>query len=168
MTRTRLFHNNTVRTIAPEYEWVPSADGTRLLIVAERDGDTVSPERGVYLVDLAKKVTRDEVRARVKANLDAERRCAPRAQKMFPPIAAAVQQVVGEASVARVYGYEKTLFDFDSKHISQPGNKQAADVPLRHVQVVRLRAGVPVVRVRARNGARRDRPPTSSRRSRAP
>src|SRR6185369_13359068 len=25
--RTRLFHNNTVRTIAPEYAWVPSADG---------------------------------------------------------------------------------------------------------------------------------------------
>ena len=23
MTRTRLFHNNTVRTIAPEYEWAP-------------------------------------------------------------------------------------------------------------------------------------------------
>ena len=126
MTRTRLFHNNTVRTIAPEYEWVANADGTKLLIVSERNGDTVSPERGVYLVDLSKKVTREEVRARVKANLDAEQALRARGQKMFAPIAAAVKQVVGEASVARVYGYEKTLFDFDSKYVSQPGNKQAA------------------------------------------
>ena len=51
-SRTRLFHNNTVRTIAPEYLWKPSPDGSKVLIVAERDGDTVSPERGVYLVDL--------------------------------------------------------------------------------------------------------------------
>src|SRR5690606_18906518 len=53
--RTRLFHNNTVRTVAPEYEWVLSPDGTRVLIVAERDGDTVSPERGVYLMDLTRR-----------------------------------------------------------------------------------------------------------------
>jgi hypothetical protein len=39
----RLFHNNTVRTIAPEYEWVANRDGNKVLIVAERDGDTVSP-----------------------------------------------------------------------------------------------------------------------------
>ena len=50
--RTRLFHNNTVRTIAPEYQWAVSPDGTKILIGAERDGNTVSPERGVYLVDL--------------------------------------------------------------------------------------------------------------------
>ena len=36
MTRTRLFHNNTVRTIAPEYAWVPSHDGSRVLIVLPR------------------------------------------------------------------------------------------------------------------------------------
>src|SRR6185503_4978483 len=40
-SRKRLFHNNTVRTIAPEYAWIPSPDGTRILIVSERDGDTV-------------------------------------------------------------------------------------------------------------------------------
>ena len=26
----------------------------------------------------------------------------------------------------RIYGYEKTLFDFDSKFVTQPGNKLAA------------------------------------------
>ena len=66
MTRTRLFHNNSVRTIAPEYSWQPTPDGTRVLITAERDGDTVTPDRGVYLVDLTRKVTRDELRARVR------------------------------------------------------------------------------------------------------
>ena len=71
-TRTRLFHNNTIRTIAPEYAWVPSPDGRKVLVVAERDGDTVSPERGVYLVDTTRRVSRDELRARLKANLTAE------------------------------------------------------------------------------------------------
>ncbi len=55
----RLFHNNTLRTFCPEYDWAVSADGRRVLISAERDGDTISPERGVYLVDLDRKVTRD-------------------------------------------------------------------------------------------------------------
>src|SRR5690606_35127502 len=27
--RTRLFHNNTIRTVAPEYQWVLSPDGSR-------------------------------------------------------------------------------------------------------------------------------------------
>jgi hypothetical protein len=34
--------------------------------------------------------------------------------------------VVSEASVGRIFGYEKTLFDFDSKHITRPGNKLAS------------------------------------------
>ena len=126
MKRTRLFHNNTVRTIAPEYEWVPSRDGKRVLIVSERDGNTVSPERGVYVVDLTTRVTRDELRARVKANLDSEQALVAKGRRLYAPIAEDVQRVVAGASVERVYGYEKTLFDFDSKYVTQPGNKLAA------------------------------------------
>ena len=126
LKRTRLFHNNTVRTIAPEYAWVGSPDGSRVLIVAERDGDTVSVERGVYLVDLTRRVTRDELRARLRGNLDAEQALRANGQRMFAPIAAAVRKVVADASVARVYSYEKALFDFDSKHISRPGNRLAS------------------------------------------
>ena len=124
--RTRLFHNNTVRTIAPEYSWTPSPDGTKLLIVAERDGNTVSPERGVYLMDLTRKVSREDVRARVAANLASERALRADAQSMYAPIASDVRGVVADASIARVYGYEKALFDFDSKHITQPGNRLAS------------------------------------------
>ena len=126
-TRTRLFHNNTVRTIAPEYVWAPSGDGTKLLVVAERDGDTVSPPRGVYLVDLSSRVTLDEVKARVAANLKAESALRDAGRRMFAPIAEAVKSVTSAASVSRVYAHEKALFDFDSKHISQPGNKRASE-----------------------------------------
>ena len=124
--RKRLFHNNTVRTIAPEYAWVPSPDGTRILISAERDGDTVSPERGVYFVDLSRPVRREELRARVESSLAAEEALVARGQRTFAPVATAVRTVLREASVSRVYGYEKALYDFDSKHITEPGNKLAS------------------------------------------
>ena len=52
-TKRGVFSNNTIRTIAPEYVWMPSADGLHLAIQAERDGDTVSVERGVYVTDLS-------------------------------------------------------------------------------------------------------------------
>jgi hypothetical protein len=65
-TRTRLFHNNSVRTIAPEYEWAPRPDGNVVAIVSERDGDTVSPERGLYLTDLRRTVSAEELLARVR------------------------------------------------------------------------------------------------------
>lgn len=123
--RTTLFHNNTVRTIAPEYEWIPSADGSRLLIVAERDGDTVSPERGVYLLDLTREVTREALVTRVRANLGAERDLRARGTAAFAPIAAAVAARTSEVEVGRVSGYAQSLFGFDSKHISQPGNARA-------------------------------------------
>jgi Tol biopolymer transport system component len=126
MTRRRLFHNNTVRTIAPEYSWTASPGGTKVLIAAERDGDTVSPERGVYLMDLSSRVTRAQLRARVQASLAAEQALRTKGKRLFAPIAADVRQAVAAASIERVYGYEKALFDFDSKHVTQPGNKLAA------------------------------------------
>jgi peptidase M28-like protein/fibronectin type III domain protein len=126
MTRQRLFHNNTVRTIAPEYSWQAAPDGTRVLITAERDGDTVSPDRGVYLLDLTREVTRDELRTRVRTNLDRERDLRSRGTRMYAPLAQAVATITSQASVERIYGYEKALFDFDSKFVTQPGNARAA------------------------------------------
>jgi peptidase M28-like protein/WD40 repeat protein len=126
MARTRLFHNNTVRTIAHEYSWAPNADGTKVVIAAERDGDTVSPERGVYVMDLSRRVTRDELRERVKADLDTEQALSAKGKRLFAPIAADVKPVVAAASVPRIFEYEKALFDFDSKYVTQPGNKLAA------------------------------------------
>ncbi len=125
--RTRLFHNNTVRTIAPEYQWVLSGDGNHLLVGAERDGDTVSPERGVYVVHLQQKITKAALLERLRANLAAETALRAGSTRTFASIEQQVKSVVGSASVARVYGYEKALFDFDSKHISRPGNKLASE-----------------------------------------
>jgi hypothetical protein len=123
---TRLFHNNTVRTVVPEYAWEVSRDGTRILITADRDGDTISTERALHMVDLSRKVTRDHVRERLRASLSAEESLRAKARRLYAPMANAVKTVVAEASVARIYGYQKALFDFDSKHISRPGNKLAS------------------------------------------
>jgi Tol biopolymer transport system component len=124
---TRLFHNNEVRTIAPEYAWAPSADGRQVLVTAERDGDTVSPERGIYLVSLDTRVTVPELLARIESNLAAERSLRAAGERMFRPILTTVKRALDEVSTARIYGYEKALFDFDSKHISKPGNKLAGE-----------------------------------------
>jgi hypothetical protein len=127
LRRVRLFHNNTVRTIAPEYSWTPSADGRQVLITAERDGDTVSPERGVYLVALDTQVTVSEVIARLDASLAAEKALRAKGERMFRPVLTGVKKALAEVSTARIYGYEKALFDFDSKHVSKPGNKLAGE-----------------------------------------
>ena len=126
-TGIRLFHNNTVRTIAPEYEWAASPDGTKILVGAERDGDTVSPPRGVYLIDLNEKVTRADVVGRLRDNLRAETALRAASVRAFQPITGDVRQIVSRVSVDRIFGYEKSLFGFDSKHISKPGNRLAAE-----------------------------------------
>jgi len=122
----RLFHNNTVRTIAPEYEWVANGDGTRLLVVAERDGDTISPERGVYLVDLTKRVTKEALIKRLDDNLASERALRAKAEAQFKPVMTAIKWISDKVSIRKIYEYEAALFDFDSKHITQPGNALAA------------------------------------------
>jgi hypothetical protein len=125
--RTWLFRNNTVRTVAPEYEWALSPDGTRLLIVAERDGDTVSPERGVYLLDLSRKVTKTEVFDRIRRNLTEERDLRERGRKMYEVIVDEIKPIVADVSTARIYEYARDLFNFDSKYITRPGNRMATD-----------------------------------------
>ncbi|MEP6492928.1 MAG: M20/M25/M40 family metallo-hydrolase [bacterium] len=124
-TRTRLFDNNTVRTIAPEYEWVPSLDGEHLLIVAERDGDTVSPERGVYMMELKQKVTKADVLDRLKHNLAIEQKLRANGLASYKSMAPQVQNITSQISTDRIYSYEKALFDFDSKHVTKPGNAKA-------------------------------------------
>jgi hypothetical protein len=123
----RVHHNNTVRTVAPEYDWALSPDGTRLLIVADRDGNTISPERGVYLVLLDREVTVAEVAARVRSMAAAERDLRAHGERLFAATRAAISAAVRDVSTARIYGYEKDLFEFDSKFITQPGNVKAAE-----------------------------------------
>ncbi len=123
----KLFHNNTVRTIAPEYEWASSADATRVLVVAERDGDTVSPDRGVCLVHLDRTVTRENLVQRLESSLAAERDLRARGAAMFAPLREEVQLLTEAVSGSRLYGYQAALFDFGSKFITQPGNGMAAE-----------------------------------------
>ena len=126
-TRTRLHHNNSVRTVAPEYDWVVSPDGSRVAIVTERDGDTVTPHRHLWLMDLGSKVTRQQLVARVDSNLAAERALRTNGRRIFAPIATQVRAAVSEVNIGRIYDYQKQLFAFDSKNIIQPGNWRATE-----------------------------------------
>lgn len=131
---TKLFHNNTVRTIAPEYEWAVSGDGSKVVIVSERDGDTVSPERGVYVVDLNRPVSKAAVRARLEDNLAAERRLTAKGERMFAPVRETIRAVTEQVSVDRIYRYEADLYAFGSKYITEPGNARAIDYLTRTLE----------------------------------
>ncbi len=134
LVHTRLFHNNTVRTFCPEYAWIPSADGRRILISSERDGDTISPERGVYLVDLDRRVTKEEVLDRLRGNLASERTLRRKGEQMFAPIFEEVKELTARVSITKIYDYQKALFDFDTKYIGTPGNQKAADYIFQTLQ----------------------------------
>jgi len=123
----KLFHNNTVRTIAPEYEWAVGVGGSQVVIVSERDGDTVSPERGVYVVDLGRRVTKAAVRERLQRSLAAERQLIAKGERVFAPLRSQIEGVTERVSVARIFQYETDLFAFGSKHITEPGNAQAIE-----------------------------------------
>jgi hypothetical protein len=127
MKQTPLFSNNTVRTISPEYAWLATPDGTKVVISADRDGDTISAERGLYIVDLQRKVTKPQLQERLQKNLASEIALKEFAQKTFAPMEEGVRKVVSEISTSRLYDYEKALVSFDSRHISRPGNRKAID-----------------------------------------
>ena len=124
-TQTRLFHNNTVRTVSPEYEWAVSPDGGKVLIVADRDGNTISPERGVYLTDLNAKFPVAQVLERVRGQAAGEKELRARGTQMFAAIAARVKPVVADVSSDRIYTYSKALVEMDSRNITKPGNQIA-------------------------------------------
>lgn len=123
--RTRLFHNNTVRTVAPEYFWSPHPAGTHVAVIADRDGDTVSPERPVYVVSLLEEVSVEDVLSRVRVALAAERDLRARGERMFAPVAGRVRAAAGEVSVARIDRCENTLQQFGSRFMTEPGNARA-------------------------------------------
>jgi hypothetical protein len=98
-----------------------------VIIQADRDGNTISAERGLYATDLTRRVTREELLSRLRASLNQEQDLRNRGAAMFAPIADQVRQLTSRSSIAMVYDYEKKLFDFDSKNISRPGNKLARE-----------------------------------------
>jgi len=123
----RLFHNNTLRTIAPEYEWIPSPDGRFLLINAERDGNTISPERGVFTIDLSQEVTLSDLIARLEANRVYERELRAEGEARFAPLHDEVARVTEAIQTGRVHHYATQLYQMGSKFIGQPGNLEATE-----------------------------------------
>jgi hypothetical protein len=125
--RRRVFSNNTIRTISPEYVWAPSPDGAMIAIEADRDGDTVSPAHSVSVLDLADTISVDDLGARLKAQLAHETDLRRRMTQAFRPVADLAQSVVSTISPTRVYRHEQALTAFGSKYITQPGNARAID-----------------------------------------
>lgn len=123
----RLMHNGTVRTVSMEYEWEPSLDGNYILIVAQRDGNTIAPERGLYMVRVGEKVSHEMLRERLVQNLQSERDLRDIAVTMFAPIFDDVSAATREINITRLYNYQKSLYDFGSKHMTQPGNQKASE-----------------------------------------
>ena len=123
----RLFHNNSIRTVSMENEWEPSPDGTKLLVVAQRGGDTIAPEQGVYLVQIGDKISTQTLIERLQANLRSEQDLLAKAESMFEPIHDSVKELTEEINLTRLYHYQKDLYDFGSKHMTQPGNQKAIE-----------------------------------------
>lgn len=123
---TKLFHNNTVRTFAPEYQWEIDTTGSKILIVSERDGNTISPERGIYLLDLNQKITKQTLLNRIDSNIKSEQYLKEKGERLYANIKDEVEKVVANASEHRVYSYENDLYKFGSKYISKPGNDMAS------------------------------------------
>lgn len=122
-----LFLNNTVRTVEPQTEWHPSTDGTAIIIRSDRDGNTVSPELGVYVTNLTRPVTYDETQARVRAQLASERDLRERGEAMFAPIEERVRAVTSEVSRDRISEYVAGLVEVGPRHITEPANAAATE-----------------------------------------
>jgi hypothetical protein len=74
---------------------------------------------------LDRRVTAPELLSRVQANLASEISLRDRGIASFRLIADRVRAVTDQVSIGRIYDYQKSLYDFDSKHISRPGNELA-------------------------------------------
>ena len=123
----KLFHNNTVRTIAQEYQWTVDPSGQGLIIQSERDGNTITPERCLYHLNLNQKVSKTDLLSRLKTNLAFEKALLANGEKIYLPIRDQVAATVANVNVSRIYDYAKTLYSFDSKFVTRLGNLKAAE-----------------------------------------
>ena len=127
LSHTRLFHNNTVRTMCMEYQWAPGPDGTKLVVLAHRDGNTLNRPWSAWLVDLSRPVALPEVLARVRAQLAAERALRGWSRRLVAPLAAAIRPVVADVTTRRIVRYAQDLEAFESRAVTRPGNRLAMD-----------------------------------------
>ena len=121
----QLFANNTIRTLSPEYLWSANTSGSRLLIQADRDGDTTSAARGVYVLHLDRPVSVTDVRARLTQQTSAEDELRARMTAAFAPIRAVAARTTAQITPERVRAHLGALVELGSKHVTMPGNAEA-------------------------------------------
>ncbi|MES3630808.1 MAG: M28 family peptidase [Longimonas sp.] len=122
----RIFHNNDIRTVSMEYEWDVAPSGDRVVLRADRDGNTITEEESVHLVDLTQRISMDALQARIADQLEAEQTLRDDAEAMFAPMHDDVAAATSEINLTRLYEYQKALYDFDSKYFTEPGNRKAS------------------------------------------
>lgn len=123
----RVFSNDKVRTVSMEYEWQADTAGEKMLLRADRDGNTISDEEGVYMVDFTRQVSMQQLRKRVERQLASERERRLQARQMYAPIRDEVREATRQVNIRRLYDYQKALYDFDSKYYTEPGNRKASE-----------------------------------------
>jgi aminopeptidase YwaD len=127
LTRDRLFHNQMIRTIAPEYAVSVAPDGRAILVAAEGDGNTISPERGAYLMDFDRPVSAASVHARIQSQLADELALRAKGRELFRTLQAPVAELTAQVSVSRIHDYLDTLTSWGSRNATMPGNRKAID-----------------------------------------
>lgn len=125
-TAQRLFHNNRVRTVSMEYEWATGPRGERILLRADRDGNTISEEESVHLVDRTRRISQEALLERIARQVDSERARRADAEAMFAPIREEVEAATDAVTLTYLYDYQKALYDFDTKYFTEPGNRKAS------------------------------------------
>ena len=109
-------------------------------------------ERGVYLMDLTLKITRDELRRASAANLDAEEALRAKGKRLFAPIAAGRSRR-GRGGVGRPHLRLRegaVRLRLEAHHAA--GQQARVRISFGHLQVLRLPAGDAVVRRPRRAG----------------
>jgi hypothetical protein len=51
---------------------------------------------------------------------------------MYAPIFDQVKAATEEVNITRLYNYQKSLYDFGSKHMTQPGNQKRVNTSMKH------------------------------------
>lgn len=122
----RIFHNNDIRTVSMEYEWDVAPSGDRVVLRADRDGNTISDEESVHMVDLTQRISMDALQDRIADQLASEQTLRDDAESMFAPMHDKVAEATQAINLTRLYEYQKALYDFDSKYFTEPGNRKAS------------------------------------------
>jgi len=99
-----------------------------VLIQAERDGNTISSDRGIYMVDLNQKINKSDLLRRLVQNQDSEKVLYEKGVKIYDQINDIVTNRLANISIRKIYEYEKIMYDFHLDNTIRYSNSGIRDV----------------------------------------